>query len=816
MRHFGRRRVVESMVGGLVIAVLVFTAVFAFHWFTADKPAMSYRSLDYEATVQPNGDLKVTQHIDVKLAKRDEGRPWKQLIQRYELNDYNLSDITGISVRNATTGDTYTQLKEPVLPTYIGDATWDRLYANHWYIADVSDGDSELTPYTPGADGIPIYSDPRKYSEYEKNEDTDWATGKTLEIGWNIPSTVKTNSMRFDVTMTLVGAVTRYADVATFQWEPISDSNTVPIGTVTGVVRFPEGAAGTASPGSDSTGTASPGSASADASNPSADDPTTNGPWTWLHYEGASETSRNADGSLRFTAHNVRAGRYLDVVAAYNADAARDTSHGEAGTQYKPAGDWIRQQDWERLPSLIRDERDKEHDWRVSQRRTVSVWGAAAAVGAVLALIALGVAILLLRRATRPHDGGERLEDAAYVRTPPDIGPESVARIANIISIPDEGGTLESRRMAATVLSLASKKAIAIHPGPAELYDGLDLRGDGGAPASRRDVAAALASHDPDRLAKQVASTSTIVIMPVCATNRGSLHLSRPENSLLRLLEAIAEKRRSAVFDLDQMRDTCRTWRGGKNMLDVYTNACDKAFDRLQATKNVGPMPTILAVAAGLYGIVIAGAAMWQGNLALAALIGLPVMAAAGCALLLAPDETLTPDGWKHGREIVGLYRYLEDFSDFTDRGAADLVLWDRYLVYATAMGISRKAMRELAKAYPQMRDPDWLDENGADSMMYWNYRANALHDVLSDTSAFGSGASGGSGAGGSIGPMPGGLAANFGGIGTQLGSGFAEIGSAINSAAPSSSGGGSGGSGGGGGFGGGGGGSGGGSFGGR
>ena len=50
-----------------------------FNWFTADHPKLSYRSLDYEVAVQPNGDLKVTQHIDMKLDSRGKNKPWKQL-----------------------------------------------------------------------------------------------------------------------------------------------------------------------------------------------------------------------------------------------------------------------------------------------------------------------------------------------------------------------------------------------------------------------------------------------------------------------------------------------------------------------------------------------------------------------------------------------------------------------------------------------------------------------------------------------------------------------------------------------------------------
>ena len=72
---------------------------------------------------------------------------------------------------------------------------------------------------------------------------------------------------------------------------------------------------------------------------------------------------------------------------------------------------------------------------------------------------------------------------------------------------------------------------------------------------------------------------------------------------------------------------------------------------------------------------------------------------------------------------MVGLKRYLEDFSDFSDRGVADLTLWDRYLVYAAAFGISDTVLKQLAEAYPELCDPSWLDSYATGHVVYWAYR---------------------------------------------------------------------------------------------
>ena len=156
-----------------------------------------------------------------------------------------------------------------------------------------------------------------------------------------------------------------------------------------------------------------------------------------------------------------------------------------------------------------------------------------------------------------------------------------------------------------------------------------------------------------------------------------------------------------------------------------------------------------------------------------------------------------------------GLKRYLLDFSDFSDRGVLDMTLWGRYMVYATAFGISDKVMAQLTKAYPEVADPQWLDEHAASSYMYMPLHSSSVM-----------GASTGAAVGASVAAASV-FSANYGDFGAQLSSSFADVRNTISMAAPSSGGsgfggGGSGGSFSGGGFDGGGGGSGGGSFGGR
>lgn len=697
---------------------------------------LSYKTLDYDVQVQSNGDLKVTQHIDMKLADRsdDDGdHPWKQLYQQYMLKESDLTNITDISVRNATTGETYQQ-GDIAIPSSYSTGEWNQEHAKQWYIADVSQGDSNPQPFDPAKDGL-----------VAGNTDD---RSKKIEIGWNIPVTTSASSMKFDITMTMQGVTTAYQDVATFQWEPFGANNQIPIGKVTGTITFPN-------------------------------DITADNSWAWLHTERTSTTERGDKGSLQFTVYDVRAGDYVDVVAMFDVDA----TSGVARTR-----------DTTIKNGIMKSEARQERQWRDQQRKKARIrlitWIAIAVIGLVLCVIAVALA---LRSFNRSQYHG----DIEYWRDEPEMSPASAAELLHMVA-DKHSKTLSSRKMSASVLSLASRGAIAIYPGVAAMYQGIDM-----SQANNADIARLIA-NDPART-RDVGKTSTVVILPVVFDNVQSLRLCPSEQAALDLLVTASERIGSPVFDLDQMNENFSDWENGYKLQEKFTNTCDNEFAMLGATSICGGG----AFAAGICAVMLAFLSILYfgaiGNLALLAVISVPMMFASVFALSYLKLKGLTDNGQYLAGQVLGLKHYMEDFSEFKDRGVADMTLWGRYMVYATAFGISEKAMKQMLKAYPQLADPNWLDANASDSLLYWSYRSwyfnhryagpASVETNSMDFSQF---------------------SANFGDIGAQLESGFADIQSTISAASPSGSFNGSGGSFSGGGFGGSSGGSGGGSFGGR
>ena len=374
-----------------------------------------------------------------------------------------------------------------------------------------------------------------------------------MEIGWNIPTTVKTNSIKFTVSFTMHDVATKWKDVATFQWEPFGENNQVPIGTVTGTVHFPKGV-------------------------------TASNSWTWLHTEQTSETGRTKDGSFTFTVNDVKSGEYLDVVAAF--DAAK-------------AGDMARVETDDHLQELKEDEADDERFWRNLERqratRRLNNWMTTISAGLIFGIIGV---VAALRSSGRSRYRGS----IEYWRDRPELSPASAAKLIDIVTSGDKPDISE-RQLVATLLSLAVKKVIAVFPGSADLYIGVDLKQVSPVELSQR------IGSDPYKR-NNARTNSTIVMLwqsdygvsegfdesvfvesvfdgsgsggsGSAASSVSDAHqpdLSASERALLYLLTVISERVGRTAFDMDDIKDACKDWKDGYKELEKFTNACKTEF----------------------------------------------------------------------------------------------------------------------------------------------------------------------------------------------------------------------------------------------
>ena len=75
------------------------------------------------------------------------------------------------------------------------------------------------------------------------------------------------------------------------------------------------------------------------------------------------------------------------------------------------------------------------------------------------------------------------------------------------------------------------------------------------------------------------------------------------------------------------------------------------------------------------------------------------------CNRIAKKLNVLTQKGVDTKEQWKGLKKYMEDFSLLKEREIPELVIWEKYLVYATVMGIADKVIKQLKIVYPDFEE---------------------------------------------------------------------------------------------------------------
>lgn len=124
--------------------------------------------------------------------------------------------------------------------------------------------------------------------------------------------------------------------------------------------------------------------------------------------------------------------------------------------------------------------------------------------------------------------------------------------------------------------------------------------------------------------------------------------------------------------------------------------------------------------------------------------------------------RTLTPAGVDEKEKLKALKNFMLNFSNMKEKEVPELVLWEKYLVYATVFGIADKVISQLKVVYPQMMDENYMFGHNYTYLYFMCHTnnfglvnsintglTNTYSNVYSSGSGGGGGFSGGGGGGG-------------------------------------------------------------------
>ena len=128
-------------------------------------------------------------------------------------------------------------------------------------------------------------------------------------------------------------------------------------------------------------------------------------------------------------------------------------------------------------------------------------------------------------------------------------------------------------------------------------------------------------------------------------------------------------------------------------------------------------IPILKVTSAANFGISFQANLLWY-------MLGLtPLILVVTCAIKLRGKikdkiAVLTQEGSDEKAEWKGLAEYMKDFSKLNEKEVPELIIWEKYLVYATAFGIADKAIEQMKAKYPKV----FIQENWDEEKMIKEY----------------------------------------------------------------------------------------------
>lgn len=127
-------------------------------------------------------------------------------------------------------------------------------------------------------------------------------------------------------------------------------------------------------------------------------------------------------------------------------------------------------------------------------------------------------------------------------------------------------------------------------------------------------------------------------------------------------------------------------------------------------------------------------------------------------SIIIKRFDGFTKKGVTERDEWKAFKKYMEDFSLLNEKEVPELVLWEKYLVFATAFGIADKVIKQLKIKYPELNNPDTLNNmilfhaisshSGLNTNFISSINTSTSH-MYSSTYSSGSGGGGGFSGGG-------------------------------------------------------------------
>lgn len=474
---------------------------------------------------------------------------------------------------------------------------------------------------------------------------------REFEVAWGTGMENKIGTKKYEFSYTITDIVTDYKDCQEFYWKLLDESNAIPVNKVTGTIKMP--------------------SKVSNISNIKA----------WGHGPLNGNINIKNENTIEFTVDKLGKNRMLEIRVVT--------------TENQFVVDTNKEKEYKYLESII----DEETNWAEGSNNEAAVfWMILIGIYITTIIINIFKAIKYYKISKRKNDGIIH-HDLKYFRDIPREATATPAEATYLYYFNKRLNGMEGKQseiVAATILNLALKEYIKLRVEKNDIYVKI-IKESEGLKKDELAVYKILKGTGKDsefkidkinEFAKKNYSKYSMLINNLVNESRETLYK-------LKLVDKANQKEyiksQNAAIKFVVLRGTIEFILIG--ILIGYIPLFDKAYIDIFGIRFIPGIVTVLLI---LLPIIVS------------LLIKFKM-----CEKTQSKIAVLTQEGTEEREEWVALGRYIQEFSLIEEKEIPSLVIWEKYLVYATAFGIADKAIEQMKAKYPEVFVEEfWKDEN--------------------------------------------------------------------------------------------------------
>ncbi len=500
-----------------------------------------------------------------------------------------------------------------------------------------------------------------------------YINSRQFEIAWGTGMEKSIGKKKYEISYTVTDVVNSYKDCEEFYWKLLSEENAIPVKKVTGTITMPKSVS--------------------EIGNLKV----------WGHGPLNGIINIVSNNQMQFSIDNLNDGRMLEVRAV----STEDMFNVVAGK--------IRNYSY--LDTIV----EEESEW-ANESNVGSIYFAFILIAIyIVAIIINIVQIIKFYKISKQKDDGIVHKRLKYFRDIPRDGSSTPPEAAYLYYFNKSNKNIASHQadiVSSTILNLAYKGYIKLRTEDKKVYVSV-IKDDNGLNEDEKAVFAILKSTYKEQ--------------------KGEFEISKINSyaknnytQYSRLINQMVNKSRDSLYRQNLVDKANQKLYEKSTRAEGMYSLLLGAIKVIVISYIIGLLPILNRAYINVFGV------GFEIDFLIIALVLLPLIATLLIKLKLNSKiqnkiAVLTQKGTEEREQWRALARFMEEFSLIEEKGVPDLVLWEKYLIFATAFGEATTVIEQMKAKYPEVFVEEYWENEVVEKYQVLNFATFHIIYNISD-----------------------------------------------------------------------------------